>query len=166
MFCKEVTSGSWRTVVLNGHSRAVIHYTTNGLVPVQTDPVINAGGFVVITQGMALSARSFRSDLQPSVVTSVTYMLQAGAPVFSPPHGPITNGTLLSISSATPGAVIRYTLDGTDPAASSLIYSGPFSIDISNAVGAQAYKTGLSNSPVSRAFFAGPLQLSPVQQQA
>jgi len=151
--------------IISSSPGAAIHYTTNGSTPTVADPVIASGGAVTITQGMTLSARAFRVDLQPSTITTVTYALQAGAPVFSPPHGPITNGTLLSINITTPGATIRYTLDGSDPTPSSPLYSGPFSINISNTVTAQAYRSGFSNSPITKVFFSGPLRLSPVQHQ-
>ena len=143
---------------------AIIHFTTNGLTPLETDPAVSSGGTISITSGMTLSARAFRADLLPSTTTAVTFTLQTGLPVFSPPRGPITNGTLLTMISGTPGATIRYTLDGTDPNPSSPIYTVPVVINAGNRVAAQTYKTGFSNSAIQRVFYGGSLMLGPIEE--
>src|SRR4029453_6782250 len=47
--------------------------------------------------------------------------------------------SLSSVDSATGVAVIRYTTDGTDPTATSPIYSGPFSVDTTTTVKYRAW---------------------------
>ncbi len=44
----------------------------------------------------------------------------------SPPSGRVSAGELVVMSHPSPGATIYYTLDGSEPSLSSLIYSGPF----------------------------------------
>lgn len=47
-------------------------------------------------------------------------------PVFVPPAGAYPSGRTVAITSTTPGALIRYTTDGSDPAVGGITYSGPF----------------------------------------
>ena len=136
--------------------------TTNGAVPTQSDPLVAPNGVVVITSGTTLSARAFRSDLQPSTVTVASFTLQAATPLFSPRHGPITNGTMLSMSTVTPGASIYYTLDASDPTPASLPYTGPFSITTTSIVSAAAFRTGFAHSAINRVYFSGTVTLTNV----
>ncbi len=145
---------------------AAIHYTTNGAVPTESDPVVGANGIVTIGSGVTLTARAFRGDLQPSTVTAATFTLQAGKPVFSPRHGPITNGTSLLITTATPGASIYYTLDGTDPTPASLLYTAPLTINTTSVVSARAYRTGFADSEINRVYFSGTVILTNVVRSA
>ncbi len=48
--------------------------------------------------------------------------------VFSPPPGGVPSGSTLSMSSATPGANIYYTTDGTDPDETDTLYTAPILI--------------------------------------
>ena len=57
----------------------------------------------------------------------------------------------VALSCRTAGAVIRYTLDGTEPTEASPLYEGPFRIDASCTIRARAFRDGLQPSPaVSR----------------
>jgi glucose/arabinose dehydrogenase len=140
---------------------ATIHYTTNGATPVETDPVVVSNA-VTILSGTTLTARAFRADLQPSTVTTASYVLQAGTPAFSPRHGPVTNGTALTITCSTTGAVIRYTFDSSDPSAQSAQYTAPLSIGPTSVVSARAFKSGFNDSAIQRVYFSGATALTNV----
>ncbi|MFF1608104.1 chitobiase/beta-hexosaminidase C-terminal domain-containing protein [Amycolatopsis sp. NPDC058278] len=75
------------------------------------------------------------------------------APTFSPPGGTYSSAQTVTISSATAGATIRYTVDGSTPTASSALYSGPISVPNSRTVNAIALKSGSTTSPVSSASY-------------
>ncbi len=77
------------------------------------------------------------------------------APTFAPAAGTYYNSVNVSLSTSTPGAEIRYTTDGTDPNASSTLYSAPFAINTlgANTVKAIGIKTGLSNSAIASAVY-------------
>ncbi|MEU0792207.1 chitobiase/beta-hexosaminidase C-terminal domain-containing protein [Amycolatopsis sp. NPDC005961] len=77
----------------------------------------------------------------------------AAAPTFSPPGGTYSSAQTVTISSATSGATIRYTVDGSTPTASSTLYSGPISVPNSRTVNAIALKSGSTTSPVSSATY-------------
>jgi alpha-tubulin suppressor-like RCC1 family protein len=53
----------------------------------------------------------------------------------------------VTINSVTPGAFIRYTLDGTQPTMTSAIYTGPLSIQGTTTLTARAYKLDWLPSP-------------------
>ncbi|MEU5261741.1 chitobiase/beta-hexosaminidase C-terminal domain-containing protein [Amycolatopsis sp. NPDC021455] len=75
------------------------------------------------------------------------------APTFSPPGGTYASAQTVTISTATAGATIRYTVDGSTPTASSTLYNGPINVPTSRTVNAIALKSGSANSAVSSASY-------------
>ncbi|MFJ1766607.1 chitobiase/beta-hexosaminidase C-terminal domain-containing protein [Amycolatopsis sp. NPDC088138] len=75
------------------------------------------------------------------------------APTFSPPGGTYSSTQTVTISSATSGATIRYTVDGSTPTASSPQYTAPISVPGSRTVNAIALKSGSTTSAVSSATY-------------
>ncbi|MEW2521640.1 chitobiase/beta-hexosaminidase C-terminal domain-containing protein [Actinacidiphila alni] len=86
-------------------------------------------------------------------------------PSFSPAGGTFSSAQTVTISDATSGASIRYTLDGSAPTASSTLYSAPLTISSSTTVKAIGIKSGSANSAVATASYTiGTTQAScPVQ---
>lgn len=74
-------------------------------------------------------------------------------PTFSPGGGNYSTAQTVTISTATSGATIRYTTDGSTPTASSPLYSGAISVPSSRTIRAIALKSGLSNSAVASATY-------------
>lgn len=66
----------------------------------------------------------------------------ADQPQFSVNGGVYTNTVSLAMTSTTPGAVIRYTLDGTAPTTASAIYTTPLDLANSTVVRAQVFAPG------------------------
>ena len=62
---------------------------------------------------------------------------------FSHDRGFYTNAFSLTISSATPGAQVYYTLNGDEPTTNSTLYAGPIPISQTVCVRARAFKVGL-----------------------
>jgi hypothetical protein len=75
-------------------------------------------------------------------------------PGFSPGGGTYTSAQNVTITSATSGASIRYTLDGSTPTSTTgTVYSSPVAISTTKTLKAIAYKSGMSDSPVTSATY-------------
>ena len=78
----------------------------------------------------------------------------AAAPVFTPAEGTYPSAQSVTITTATDGAEIRYTTDGTAPTSTSgNVYTGPIQVSATTTIAAIAYKTGWGDSPVAHATF-------------
>jgi hypothetical protein len=75
----------------------------------------------------------------------------AAAPTFSPAGGTYIEAQSVTISSATEGATIYYTLDGSTPTTSSTKYTGPITISENKTLKAIATSSGMNNSAVNSA---------------
>ena len=69
--------------------------------------------------------------------------------VASAEEGYIAKGTVVTLTSTTPGATIYYTTDGTEPTTASNVYSEAIVIDENMTLKAMAIKEGLTDSAVS-----------------
>ena len=74
-------------------------------------------------------------------------------PTFTPVAGTYTTAQNVTIACATSGAEIRYTLNGSNPTASSALYSGPIAISETTTIKAIAIKSGMNNSAVASATY-------------
>jgi hypothetical protein len=94
--------------------------------------------------------------------------IEPATPSISPGTGTYTGTQQVTISEATPGATIYYTIDGTVPTASSTPYTSAISISTSSTVKAIAVLGGVSSSVASSALTINPAhppaQLAFVQQ--
>jgi hypothetical protein len=78
---------------------------------------------------------------------------QVESPAINPNGGIFTGPVTASLSTATSGASIYYTLDGSEPNMNSTVYGGPMLIESTSTLKAIATKEGLANSAVSSANF-------------
>lgn len=76
-------------------------------------------------------------------------------PQFSPSPTPIKDVTPVALSSATPGAWFRYTLDGTSPTRTNgYVYCGVISVRPGMTVKVVAYQSGMADSSIAEATYA------------
>ncbi|OPX44031.1 fibronectin type III domain protein [Ruminiclostridium hungatei] len=73
------------------------------------------------------------------------------APEFYPAPGIYQGPLTIELSSATTGAAIYYTLDGSEPTAGSICYTGPVNVAETTTVRAVALREGMEASEISRA---------------
>lgn len=132
-------------------SDEVIHYTTMGLDPTESDPIYTSP--VLVDHGMTLKAKAWKTDWSPSTTGIATYTLQAVIPSVNPPGGTYSTEQSVTISCSTAGAVIRYTTDGVDPTQSDPVYTSPVPVDHSMTLKAKAWKTDWSPSSVRSALY-------------
>ncbi|WP_374562192.1 beta-1,3-glucanase family protein [Ideonella sp.] len=132
---------------------ATIHYTLDGTTPSKTSPTYTAP--ITVKKATTIKAVGFKSGLTKSAVAKAVYKFDSGggdgnaaAPVLSPWGGSFSSPTSVTMTSATAGATIKYTLDGSSPTASSPTYSGPVTVSSSQTLRAIATKSGMGESGV------------------
>jgi hypothetical protein len=64
-----------------GTPGAVIHYTTNGADPTESDPVVVSGTAVAVDHSLTLKAKAFRSGFTASKIKSAAYTVLASEPL-------------------------------------------------------------------------------------
>ena len=132
---------------------AVVHYTTNGNDPIESDPVFPSG-LLSITQTTTLKARAWAAGKPPSSIAVDTYTLQVPLPVSSPSgffeeYGAPVNVTLSTLPLT--GVTIYYTLDGSTPAIGApgtFTYSSPITLTTQTLLRFFGVKPGWTNGDV------------------
>ena len=84
-----------------------------------------------------------------TVNATFTELAHVANPTFSPVAGSYISAQTVSISCATEGATIYYTLDGSVPTPNSAVYEAPFTVDATTTVKAVAAKDGMNDSEVA-----------------
>lgn len=74
-------------------------------------------------------------------------------PTISPAGGNYTVAQSVTLSCTTEGATIRYTIDGSEPTASSTAYTGAIAVSATTTVKAKAFKTAMANSDMITATY-------------
>jgi hypothetical protein len=153
-----VTAGTSVTISTTT-AGATIFYTTDGTQPATSDGGSTHlySGPVSITTATTINAIAVAPNFDDSSVGSAAYTIlvltAAATPTFSPGAGVVSSGTTVAISSATPGATIYYTTDGTQPGTSSggstSLYSTPIAITAATTINAIAVAAGFADSAVA-----------------
>lgn len=125
-------------------------YTTDGSLPTPSSPIWPDAGLPV-GQATTLRVIAVRDGWNSSPMAEATYQFQASAPVADLAAGPWLQEQDVTLTSSVPGAVIRYTLDGSDPTlAVALTATGPIHLDRSLSLRAVTTAPGwLTSAPVA-----------------
>gem|GEM_PF-2615796 len=145
-----------QTVALSSATNsAIIHYTTDGHAPTDTSATYTSP--LTVSASQTLKAVAVKKGMATSPVITAAYTIAkdtVAAPVFSPSEG-IYDGTQIdSISTATPGATIHYTTDGSTPTDASATYASPVTVRSDEKLKAIAVKKGMVTSSVATAIWA------------
>ena len=111
---------------------------------------------IAISQSKTIRAVATKTGLKDSKILVAEYIIilppeKVAAPMATPPAGTYTNYQNISLSTATSGASIYYTLDESEPAKTSILYTGPVHITETTTIKAFAVKEGMTDSSVSSA---------------
>ncbi len=133
---------------------ADIRYTLDGSEPTLTSPAYQAPFQLTGNTVTTVKLKGFMTDWIPSPTVTAVYNITGTVadPVFSQSGGLYAEEFNLELSSTTDGAEIRYTLDGTDPTATSTLYTAPISIPYQSqslVVKAKAFKTDWVSSAIT-----------------
>ena len=71
-------------------------------------------------------------DLKPAAITAPTYSTAWGTTFYGA-------SAVVTLSTSTPGASIRYTTDGSEPTVSNTLYAGPISLTATTTIKAKAF---------------------------
>ncbi len=142
---------------------AVVHYTTNGDDPTESDAVYSSP-ISITKSGTVLKAKAFKDAMLDSEIASATYVIRPDAPTFSLDEGLVSEGASLTISQAA-GVSIYYTTDGSTPTGTSTEYSSPLVINYPMIIKAIAIDSNGNPSNVSstsyRIFYADAIEIVP-----
>ncbi len=150
-------AGSYKgtqTVALSDSTAgSVIYYTTDGTAPTAGSKVYSAP--ISVTASTTIQALASAPGYTSSLAKAAYVILpkQAEAPVFSLAGGSYSGSQIVTLSDATDGAAIYYTMDGTTPNVGSTLYSKAITISSTETLSAIAIVAGLANSTVTSATY-------------
>jgi hypothetical protein len=156
-----------KVTISSTQSGVSIYYTTDGTPP--TTASTKYYGPIDVVTSMKLSAIAvYHNRLSPSDPTSGYYVInaqQVAKPTLSPTPStttPFTAPVTVTISCATPNAIIRYTTTGTAPTANSPVYNGPFTVSATTKVEARAFLVGSLDSDPAVGYYviSAPTQVA------
>ncbi|MEP7294843.1 MAG: lysyl oxidase family protein [Burkholderiales bacterium] len=107
-----------------------------------------AGTWYVMLRGYTAYSGVYLKALQNTIDGTV-----ASAPTFTPAAGTFSGQVSVRLASSTPNAVIRFTLNGATPTASSEVYIAPILVTATTEIKAVAFATGYTASPVAAGTF-------------
>jgi nucleoid-associated protein YgaU len=134
---------------------AEIRYTTDGSAPTATTGSVYSAP-IQVSATTTIRAIATKKGMSDSPVVSATFTIQGVVAnvTFDPPAGSYEDSANVALSSATEGAKIYYTTDGSTPDPKSATeYSGPISVSESQTITAVASKQSMADSAVTRAAY-------------
>ncbi len=143
-------SGSQNVTVTAATTGAALRYTLDGSEPTESSPSVSSGSTVAITETSTLMVKSFNGPTwTPSDLKVGTFTISQGTvstPAATPAAGTYSAAQTVSLSSSTAGALIRYTLDGSEPTSASSLFTAPILIDGSVTLKAKAHLASWAQS--------------------
>ncbi|MBQ2574531.1 MAG: chitobiase/beta-hexosaminidase C-terminal domain-containing protein, partial [Bacteroidales bacterium] len=131
---------------------ATIRYTLDGTDPTETSTEYTAA--IEVSANTTIKAKAWKNGLTASEIATAEYVITnytpLDAPTFSPVAGTYTGAQNITIS-ASDGATILYTLDGTDPTETSTEYTAAIAISSSKTIKAKVWMDGYLPSDVATA---------------
>jgi len=152
------TSGTYgadiNVAITSATSGATIYYTTDGTTPTTASTPYSGSPISIAGDGTTktIKAIAVKSGLTDSTVATATFVINysmVSQPQFTPIAGNYMTDQSVSITSATSGATIYYTTNGTTPTTASTVYTAPIAVGgdgTTTTIKAIAVKSGLTDS--------------------
>ena len=134
-------SGGWAEQVLHFFGATA----TDGFAP--------NGNLISDAKGNLYGVTTSGGEYGFGTVFQYTPVPTVALPMFSLAEGTYPDTQTVSITDATAGATIYYTLNGTTPTTASTKYTGPITVSTTETIEAIAVLTGDANSPVATATY-------------
>jgi hypothetical protein len=164
---------TWTTSIVTPTAAKVI---IRGSVPTPSDPSATETASTTTSHTVTVPAASFPSSYDKLVISYIigedgtskeilkAAIIEAASvvadPVIAPAAGTYTSVQSVTITCATAGAAIYYTVDGTTPTSASTLYSAAFNVSASATVKAIATKATMTDSNVISAAYV--INIAPV----
>jgi len=116
---------------------AKIYYTLDNSQPSGSSTLYT--GPITISKDTIVRAVAYAPGYGAAMGTAEIYQIRTAVPTVDPPPGAYPNPEYLFLSDTTPGAVIYYTLDNTEPTTSSPVYSAPITVNNNTILRAVAF---------------------------
>ena len=132
---------------------ATIYYTTNGATPTPSSTQYTAA--IPVSASETIEAIAVATGLADSNIAEATYNIGANItaiPVLSPLPGAYSTPQTVTITDATPGAVITYTT-GIGSTTNTYTYTGPFTVSSTEYIAFDAIAPGYTRSPASEVIY-------------
>ncbi len=131
---------------------AIIRYTIDGSEPTATSNVYM--GPILVNSTMTIKAKAFVDGMSVSATATATYTVKVATPAISPVGGSYSVAQNVVIQCDTAGAIIRYTIDGSEPTNTSTVYTDPIPINSNTTIKAKAFKNGMTDSDMASVAYA------------
>ena len=153
---------SQNVVIATATEGAVIHYTTDGTTPTATSAIYSSP--ITVDKTKTIKAIAVKDGMDNSDIAVANYIIdnKVSTPTFSPAAGTYKVSQNVAISTATEGATIYYTTDGTAPTTGSTKFTTAIFVDKTMTIKAIAVKDGMDNSAVATAEFVIDKKAVPV----
>jgi hypothetical protein len=138
--------GPFTVTLTSPMPKAYFYYTLDGSTPSLASTWYS--GPITLSSNKTIRAVAYSGGYNASAIVSAKYVMAptAPAPTISPAAGTYTTAKTASISCSNKSATIHYTTNGTTPALTSPVYTGPFTVSATTTISATAVATGLSQS--------------------
>jgi hypothetical protein len=169
-------NGAQKVTITCATSGATIYYSMGNTLTTSTSSsaIIKYTGPIAVTANTTITAKAYKDGMTESATATARYMIvtssptptptptpsptptlsRVAKPAFSLPSGNYTGTQTLTISCATSGATIYYSLNPTSSSAVLQVYTGPITISSSTTIMAIAKKSGMTDSETATARYA------------
>ncbi len=133
--------------ITSSTSGAQILWTTDGSEPTLRSQVYHNP--LQLDRTTTLKAKAFYKGMVDSLTATGTYTLKmdrVAAPVFTPGSTAFPDRVTVKITTATSGAQILWTTDGSEPTLRSQVYHNPLQLDRTTILKAKAFYKGMDDS--------------------